>query len=250
MVKYINNSLSQTENQLSINSKNEDGNIRLEGTVSKEGTTVKMSATGENGTMTIDATPDEDGNLKSGSFKNGDGSYLTRNEDGSIEFSDPKTGAYLKTDGDGNYVSLHVPMKNNSSYDYSDGTGVLVDNDNGYKVMWTHDENGNLVIAAPSGKYTVDENGNLFKDGQPVMVDGKQVNVETGFNRGEFSEAPIDFMEAICGTYLVSGSSQQSGFELCPQGKSSLRQPGCEADWTAVSEIRLFIRYIDRVASL
>lgn len=46
--------------------------------------------------------------------------------------------------------------KNGSSYTFKDDTGVLT-TEGGNKVMWTHDENGNLVIVSPNdGKYEVD----------------------------------------------------------------------------------------------
>ena len=57
-----------------------------------------------------------------------------------------------------------------------DGTGILVDPENDIKVMWTHDENGELVlISSDDCEYTMDEEGNLLRDGKPVIVDGEPV---------------------------------------------------------------------------
>ncbi len=57
-----------------------------------------------------------------------------------------------------------------------DGTGILVDPENDIKVMWTHDEDGELVlISSDDCEYTMDEEGNLLRDGKPVIMDGAPV---------------------------------------------------------------------------
>ena len=61
-----------------------------------------------------------------------------------------------------------------------------------------------------------DEDGNLYYNGEPLYVDGKWVNVDTGFNpdeettEEETTEAPT-FIEQICGTYTMTGTGHLTG---------------------------------------
>ena len=149
---------------------------------------------------------DEDGNPISADIKT-DSTTMIKNKDGSISFNDEKNGSYLTTDENGEIISLSV-TKDGSSYTFKDGTGVLTTSD-GNKVMWTHDENGNLVIVSPNeGKYEIDPDGNLYYNGEPLRVNGTWVNVDTGYNIDELTteesttEAPT-FIEQICGTYSI-----------------------------------------------
>ena len=78
---------------------------------------------------------------------------------------------------------LEPEQEENSKISYIsyDGIGILVDPENNSKVMWTHDEDGELVlISSDDYEYTMDEEGNLLRDGKPVTVDGEPVNVGPG----------------------------------------------------------------------
>jgi len=194
-------------NQVSFTYRDENG----EGSVSEittDGGTTTTVKNADGSTATVKT--DNDGNVISGEVKSGDGSTLKVNDDGSTEIYDNKTGLKI-TMKDGSVQDAHIPLKDGSSYDFDGDTGILVDKSTGNKVVWTHDENGNVVIKSPNkGEYTVDENGNLFYNGKPVTFDGKQVNVDTGFNFGEeateeTTEAPT-FIEQICGTYSISST--------------------------------------------
>lgn len=76
------------------------------------------------------------------------------------------------------------------SFNFYNGTGVLVDPETGTKVMWTHDEDGELLLVSPDdAEYTIDEEGNLLKDGEPVLFDGIPVNVRSGLGEPAETEA-------------------------------------------------------------
>ncbi len=205
-------------NKVSFDYKDENGEGSISEIKTENGTTTTVkNSDGSIATMITD----EDGNVVSGEVKSKDGSYLKVNEDGTTEIIDKKTGLDIKLEN-GVIKSAHIPTKS-GTYDFSDGTGVLVDKENDNKVMWTHDDDGNLVIVSPNGEYTVDENGNLFKDGKPVLFDGKQVNVKTGFNTGEeateeATEEP-DFIEQICGKYHLTGTSVTVGEGVVGSGE-------------------------------
>lgn len=78
----------------------------------------------------------------------------------------------------------------NGSFNFYDGTGVLVDEENGTKLMWTHDEDGELIlISTDDNDYTTDGEGNLLKNGEPVLFNGIPVNVYTGIGDPEPTEA-------------------------------------------------------------
>jgi hypothetical protein len=222
-----------TSMNMSMNSENKENgdkfNLSMNGTMDENGNfsnaTVNMSTTENGKTTTAALTADENGgtatlkssdgtnitwenkngDISSFNITNSEGGTLTENEDGSKEFIDPKTGNTFKTDEDGNISSCSITTEDGSTYNYSDGTGVLVDKD-GHKLMWTHDEDGNWVFVTPNeGKYEIDPDGNLYYNGKPVNFDGKQVNVDTGFNMEATTLAP-GFMEQICGTYHLTGT--------------------------------------------
>lgn len=176
---------------------------------------------------------DENGNVISGSQTSADGSYIKMDENG-VQFSDTQTGDYFKVDKNGAITSVHMTYQSGATYDFSDGTGVLVDKENGNKVMWTHDEDGSLVIVSPESNYTVDEKGNLFKDGEPVKFNGSFVNVEKGITpdkeapQSDETDPPQEPSETdepaapvetglsslrIAGTYSVSGYDGWEDFE-------------------------------------
>lgn len=77
-----------------------------------------------------------------------------------------------------------------SSFDFYDGTGALFDDATGTRVMWTHDENGDvLFVSSGDSEYTTDDDGNLLKDGNPVLFNGLPVNVFTGLSEPAPTEA-------------------------------------------------------------
>ena len=129
---------------------------------------------------TMNITTDKDGNVIKGNVKTADGLTVTADGDRAT-IEDAKTGLYIEKDQEG-IKQAHIPREDGSSFDFGNGTGVLVDNATGNKVMWTHDQNGDLTILSPDGEYTTDENGNLYKDGEPVLYNGIQVNTETGLS--------------------------------------------------------------------
>ena len=149
----------------------------------------------------------EDGTISNYEVTSPDGSYVKYDEDDGYEYNDTETGNYVKMDADKNVETCSINDKNSGlTYSFKDGTGVLTTKD-GKKVAWTHDDDGNLVIASPNdGKYTVDENGNLYYNGEPLLVDGKWINVDTGFNFGETTTEAPTFMKQICGTYHLTGT--------------------------------------------
>ena len=195
-------------NQVSFNYRDENG----EGSVSEittDGGTTTTVKNADGSTATVKT--DSDGNVISGEVKSKDGSTLKVNDDGSTEIYDNETGLKI-TMKDGSVQDAHIPLKDGSSYDFDGDTGILVDKSTGNKVVWTHDENGNVVIKSPNkGEYTVDENGNLFYNGEPVSFDGKQVNVDTGFNTesttAETTTQAPDLIEQVCGTYEMTGTA-------------------------------------------
>lgn len=86
-----------------------------------------------------------------------------------------------------------------ATFDFYDGTGALFDDANGIRVIWTHDENGDLTfVSSGDSEYTVDDDGNLLKDGEPVLFNGMPVNAFTGIGdpapteASEETEAPAD----------------------------------------------------------
>lgn len=125
-----------------------------------------------------------------------DGSYFKISEDGSKVMEDKLSGSYIKTNENDDITACHLVLPNTkSSFDFKDGTGVLVDETSGEKVMWTRDENGKLLIASPSTRYSVDKDGNLYHNGKPVRFNGDWVNVDTGINPDateEQTDAPTE----------------------------------------------------------
>lgn len=86
-----------------------------------------------------------------------------------------------------------------ATFDFYNGTGALFDDANGTRVIWTHDENGDLhFVSSGDSEYTVDDDGNLLKDGEPVLFNGLPVNAFTGIGDAapteatEETEAPVD----------------------------------------------------------
>lgn len=80
--------------------------------------------------------------------------------------------------------------KTGGSFNFYNGTGVLVDPETGTKVLWTHDDDGELLLVSPDdAEYTTDEEGNLLKDGEPVLFDGVPVNVRSGLGEPGETEA-------------------------------------------------------------
>ena len=183
----------------------------------KNSSTLKGTVDGENTVITVESSDgrsikiakNKDGEVTQFEDNNPDGSSVKLNDDGSKEYENTETGNKVKLDEDGNVVSCDITNDDGSKYTFIDCTGVLTTSD-GKKVAWTHDDDGNLVIASPNdGKYTVDENGNLYYNGEPLLVGGKWVNVDNGFSNEEpetTTEAPT-FIEQICGTYEMSGTS-------------------------------------------
>jgi len=180
----------------------------------KNSSTLKGTVDGENTVITVESSDgriikiakNKDGEVTQFEDNNPDGSSVKLNEDGSKEYENTETGNKVKLDEDGNVVSCDITNDDGSKYTFIDGTGVLTTKD-GKKVAWTHDDDGNLVIASPNdGKYTVDENGNLYYNGEPLLVDGKWINVDTGFNFGETTTQAPTFMKQICGTYHLTGT--------------------------------------------
>ncbi len=85
-----------------------------------------------------------------------------------------------------------------------DGMNVLVDPVNDFKVMWTYDEDGELVlISSDDCEYSVDEEGNLLRDGKPVIVDGEPEESNTEVN-GEPEESNTE----------VNGEPEESSSEV------------------------------------
>lgn len=198
----------QEGNQFSMNIQDGDDRVDFKVSANEDGGGTFEAKSNDGDHINIEF--DEDGNPISSDIKI-ESTSIVKNKDGSISFKDEKTGNYLTADENGNISSLSV-TKDGSSYTFKDGTGVLT-TDGGNKVMWTHDENGNLVIVSPNdGKYEVDPDGNLYYDGEPLRVNGIWVNVDSGYNIDELTteettEAPT-FIEQICGTYSISGTEK------------------------------------------
>ena len=77
-------------------------------------------------------------------------------------------------------TSFHISSES-GSFDFYDGTGALFDAKTGARVMWTHDEDGELYFIHPDDReYSVDDDGNLLVDGKPLLFDGKPINVFSG----------------------------------------------------------------------
>lgn len=225
--------LTQTENQIALSYREGDERVDMTSVTVEDGTYVKIENSDGSG---IDGKYDENGNWVSGMILSADGSYIKSYENGA-EINDAKSGAYFRSDKDGSITSAHIPLESGASYDFSNGTGVLVDENNDTKVMWTHDDDGELVIVSPGGEYTVDNNGNLYKDGEPVKFKGAFVNVDKGLapdkettNPEEPTEEEKDAEEAteettepeeqglaskrLEGTYNISGSTTFEDYEL------------------------------------
>ena len=134
---------------------------------------------------------DENGEIRSFEATDEDGSFMKWDKDTGTEFSDKKTGDYYKADADGKMESIHTtPDGAGYSYDYHDGTGLYTGPD-GSSLVWTHDDNGDLVITSTDGTYSVDEEGNIYRNGEPLRENGKWLNTDTGFkpeSSGESSE--------------------------------------------------------------
>ena len=147
----------------------------------------------DGGSFSVKET-DKDGNVKSFDFNvdskagtmsaiSNDGSFFKMDKDGKKEMENKKNGCYIRTDKNNDIEACHLTLPGTkSSYDFKDGTGLLIDEKTGEKLMWMRDENNKLLIISPSSKYTVDENGNLYHNGEPVRFNGDWVNVDKGIN--------------------------------------------------------------------
>lgn len=146
---------------------------------------VSVSGTDEEGKdYSFEGEKDENGfSLKAGS----DNEYLIVNRDGSYEFEEKATANYIRTDKDHNVEACHVTNeKTGVTYDFKDGTGFISTGD-GEKVLWNYD-NGTLAIYSSDCSYTVDKQGNLYRNGEPVKVGGKWVNVIKGYTPEDVTE--------------------------------------------------------------
>ena len=113
----------------------------------------------------------------------------------------------------GELPKTHSESVGGGTFDFYNGTGVLIDPESGSRVMWTHDEDGELLlISSDDGEYTTDENGNLFKDGKPVLFNGEQVNVRTGTGEPAETEASeeTEATEEVSAADLFNGQWQFS----------------------------------------
>ncbi len=105
----------------------------------------------------------------------------------------------------GELPKTHSESEDGGTFDFYNGTGVLIDPATGTKVMWTHDENGELIlISSDDSEYTTDEDGNLFKDGEPVFFNGLSVNVRTGTGDPEPTEEAADVADLFNGQWLFT----------------------------------------------
>ncbi len=126
--------------------------------------------------------------------------------------------------GKSNDGSVHIDSKN-GSFDFYDGTGALFDSSTGTRILWTHDENGELYFIHPDdAEYTVDDDGNLLKDGKPMVFDGKPINVYTGTGDGAVPEtettttAPDSSIEKFLGKWKYTGSYVTYETDISLQG--------------------------------
>lgn len=166
--------------------------------IGKDGTVDAMKITADAGGGTIECSDgstgtiqkDEKGEIASVDIDSPDGSFFKYDRDDGTEYSDAKTGDYYRAGADKTVEAAHFTSKTDGcTYDFHDGTGLFTSPDGG-RVLWTHDDNGELIVTSPDGSYTVDEDGNLYRNGEPVRKDGKWVNTDTGFKPEESSQDP------------------------------------------------------------
>ena len=170
----------------------EDKKTGEKGTIKaiSDGDNLKVSASGtdkDGKDYKFNGERDEDGVKIDASIEQ---ERLVVNKDGSYEFEDKTTGNYVRTDKDQKVEACHVTNdETGATYDFKDGTGFLTAAD-GEKVLWNYDrDTRTLAIYSSDCSYTVDRKGNLYRDGEPVKVDGKWVNVIKGYNA---TEAPTE----------------------------------------------------------
>lgn len=89
--------------------------------------------------------------------------------------------------------ACHVTGKDSGvTYDFKDGTGFISSAD-GNKVLWNYDRDSRtLAIYSSDCSYTVDEKGNLYRNGEPVRVNGVWLNVIKGYNPEDTTEPPTE----------------------------------------------------------
>ena len=200
--------VNQKDNQFSMSYKDNEINASI--AIGTDGGSMSFSST--DGTN-IEVKTDENGEPVTASLTNADGSFMKA--DGNNCEVKTEKGSCKIENGKITDLKLNDDEVFNGSYNFNIdqkgiATGVYVNNDDGTKIMWTHDKDGNLVIMTPNDEITVDENGNVFRNGEPVLFDGAQINVNDGFDTSTTEESTTEaepLIEQICGTYEMTGQS-------------------------------------------